>query len=208
MAPPAAEDCLVQSRTDKYKGGTRIAEDVCDLAAHERRLAAPGGYCPEECARCFHRVLHVLCYPVRLLLGEAEVRVIRIVQYICARDDCGATWRILPRFLARHLWRTWPTVERAVAPEDGPTARAAPRIPERTERRWRARLASAARVLVILLTTSGSMQLAAIGVGVGLEAPRMSLVVAYARAAGIAPGGRLAALAALVDRLQRGIRLM
>jgi hypothetical protein len=208
LAPPATEDCLVQLRADKYKGGTRIAEDVWDLAEHERRLADPDGYRPESCARCLHRGLHVLCYPVRLLLADGRAPTVRIVQYICARDDCGATWRILPAFLARHLWRSWPTVERTVLAKDTPARCDAPKVPERTKRRWRSRLASTARVLVVLLGTSGSAELAAIGNSVGLDASRAQVVAVHARAAATAPGFRLAALAALVDRLERGIRLM
>ena len=137
--------------------------------------------------------------------------VVRIVQYICASSDCGATWRILPRFLARHLWRVWVTVERVVefgerAGEAAATA--AVLIPARTRRRWRARLAASARMLVVLLAASSSAVLEGLATRVGLDATRGELVVAHAELAGPAPGEQLSALAALVHRLERGIRLM
>jgi hypothetical protein len=136
---------------------------------------------------------------------------IRVVQYICTSADCGATWRILPRFLARHLWRAWPTVERVVElgerPIEAASAPAVP-IPARTQRRWRARLAATARVLVVLLAVSGGAVLEDLAKRIGVDATRRELVVAYADLAGLAAGERLPALAALVHRLERGIRLM
>ena len=129
--------------------------------------------------------------------------VVRIIQYICAASECGATWRILPMFLARHLWRAWRTVERVVQPDEAPIA-----IPERTAIRWRSRIAAAARVLVVLLATSGAGALEVIAMRVGLEATRADLVEAHAMVTGVARGTRLAAIAALVDRLERGVRLM
>lgn len=37
MTPPAPEECLVQARSGKYKGGTLVAEEVLDLVVHEVR---------------------------------------------------------------------------------------------------------------------------------------------------------------------------
>jgi hypothetical protein len=154
----------------------------------------------------------VHCYPERRPRGEAGLPpVIRIVQYICASADCGATWRILPSFLARHLWRAWPTVERVVERDEraGATAAApAVPIPARTRRRWRARLAATARVLVVLLAVSGGAVLEALAKDLGVDATRREFVVAHADHAGLAAGERLAPAAALVHRLERGIRLM
>ena len=82
--------------------------------------------------------------------------VVRIIQYACAAPECGATWRILPMFLARHLWRAWKTVERVVLPAGMPRSAAAPPIPPRTEQRWRARFAASARMLVVLLAASAA----------------------------------------------------
>ena len=79
------------------------------LLAHPRlesRVCDPDGYRPCGCPRCGHAVLHVHGYLERHPRGELGLPgVVRIIQYVCAAAECGATWRILPRFLARHLWR-------------------------------------------------------------------------------------------------------
>lgn len=132
-----------------------------------------------------------------------------LVQFRCPASACGATWRILPRFLARQLWRAWPTVERVIKPVDTPPVpRDTPAVPARTRRRWWSRIAAAARVMVVLLAVSGGGELEAIAARVGLGATRAELVDVHAELAGIAPGARLAAVAALAHRLERGIRLM
>ena len=114
--PPSPETCLVTSRVSRFKGGTLIDEDVRDLEACQKGVSAIfDGYWPDRCPRCGHGVLHVHCYPERRPRGEPGMpAVVRIIQYLCAAAECGATWRILPMFLARHLWRVWPTVERVV----------------------------------------------------------------------------------------------
>lgn len=132
--------------------------------------------------------------------------VVRVAQYMCAADECSATWRILPMFLARHLWRAWKTVERVALRDQGSSA--APPVPERTQCRWRSRLAAAARVLVVLLAASGGLVLESIAVMVGLDASRAELVHAYAEQTDVPRSARLAAVAALTHRLERGIRLM
>jgi hypothetical protein len=205
LPPPEPEDCLIHSRVSRYRGGTLIAEDVQDLATHRRRLADPDGYRPERCPRCGCDVLHVHDYPRRSPRGEADRSEIRVVRHICA--ECGATWRILPAFLARCLARLWRTVERTVS-VDVPAKRDAPSIPKRTAQRWRARLSSAAKQLVVLLATTSSVPLEAIAKAVGLDATRWALVDAHAGAAASPIGHRLAPLAALVHRLERGLRLM
>jgi hypothetical protein len=206
--PPEPEVCLTCSRASRYRGGTLIAEDVHDLATHRQRLADPDGYRPDRCPRCLCPVLHVHDYPERRPIGElGPPLVIRIRRFICTNPACKATWRILPAFLARHLWRVWQTVERT-------THRTKPReldpapVPKRTERRWRARLASAAKQLVVLLATSGGVLLEQIAARAGLDATRRELVGIHAQMAGTAPPRLLADLAAIVDRLERGIRLM
>lgn len=209
LPPPDPESCLVASRVSRFKGGTLIDEGVRDLDAHARRVCDPDGYRPPCCPRCGHRGLHVHCYPERRPRGDPRMPpVVTIVQYICASSDCGATWRILPMFLARHVWRTWATIERAIKPEDTPAAPNAPPIPEQTRRRWHERLAASARVLVVLLAASGGLALEGLAAKVGLDATRATLVDAHAAVAEVAPGARLSTLAALVHRLERGIRLM
>jgi hypothetical protein len=209
LAPPDPEDCLVTSRMSRFKGGTLIDEDVRDLEAHERRICDPDGYRPERCPRCGHDVLHVHGYPERHPRGEPGMPpVVLIIQYICAAVACAATWRILPRFLARHLWRTWATVERVVRADDAARPRDAPPIPERTQRRWRSRIGTLARVLVVLLAASGGGALEAIAARVGLDGTRADLVNVHAELAQVPPGARVATVAAIAHRLERGIRLL
>lgn len=212
LPPPDPESCLITSRVSRYKGGTLVADDVRDLGVHAQRIRDPDGYRPAPCPRCGHGGLHVHSYPERKLRGEAGLPpVIRIVQYICASSDCGATWRVLPRFLARHLWRAWTTVERVVeldVPAVEPAAAPVVSIPARTRRRWRARLAAAARELVVLLDVSGGGILEGLATRLGLNATRRALVIAHADVASLAAEERLSVLAALVHRLERGIRLM
>ena len=207
LPPPDPESCLVASRVSSFKGGTLIAEDVRDLDAHRRRICDPDGYRPNRCPRCEHDVLHVHCYPERHPRGEPGMPlVVQIAQYMCAAAECGATWRVLPMFLARHLWRAWKTVERVAMP--GAVSAPAPPVPVRTQCRWRSRLAAAARVLVVLLAASGGLALEAVATQVGLDASRADLVRVYAEQTGVEGGARLAAVATLAHRLERGIRLM
>lgn len=207
--PPEPEDCLTRSRVSRYKGGTLIAEDVLDLATHGRRIVDPGGYRPAQCPRCGGQVLHVHDYPRRKPCGEPGLPPeITVVRHICADPACEATWRILPAFLARHVWRVWGTVERTVGEARPPPEPDPAPIPKRTERRWRARLLSSAKQLVLLLATSGGVLLEAIAKRVGLEATRLTLLDVHAQMAATPLRCRLAALAALVHRLERGIRLM
>jgi predicted Zn-ribbon and HTH transcriptional regulator len=206
LAPPEAEACLIRSRVASYKGGTLIDETVVDLAEHLRRMVDVGGYRPARCARCGHTHLHMHDRIERRPRGEAGLPVVVVARYICA--ECKATWRILPAFLARHLWRVWPTVERVVLPEDTPVPREAPPIPERTERRWRGRMVQAALVVVTLLAASNVTTLEPIARAVGLEATRAELVATHAKQTKAVPGRRLAPLAATTHMLERGIRLM
>lgn len=134
--------------------------------------------------------------------------VVPVVVYQCAEATCGATWRILPMFLARHLWRVWKTVERVALPGGEPPPSTAPPIPERTLCRWRMRLAAAARVLVVLLAASGGQELEPVAAKVGLDASRAEFVQGYAEQIAIPRGARLAAVAAEIHQLERGIRLM
>jgi len=206
--PPEPAGCLTLSRASSYKGGTLIAEHVHDLATHGRCITDPDAYRPDECPRCGGRVLHVHDYlqrTARCAFGFQQV--ITIVRHICAAPACGATWRILPAFLACQLWRVWPTVEQTASTPPPPPEAQAP-IPRRTARRWHERLASTARQLVLQLATSGGALLETIARGAGLESTRSELVDIHARLTTTPEGRRLADLAALVHRLERGIRLM
>jgi hypothetical protein len=209
LPPPPAETCLDTSRKSRYRGGTLIAEDVHDLGEHQRRLADIDAYRPESCGACGHPQVHVHTRPERHPLREPSLPpVVEVLQFRCASGACGATWRVLPLFLARHLWHAWRAVERAVLPDAKLTSSGAPEIGRRTEARWGARLASSGGVLVVLLAMSGGAALEKVSKRVGLGGTRRDVVVRYASEAKTEPGERLAALGALVHRLERGIRLM
>lgn len=186
------------------KGGTIIAEDVADLEAHRQRLCDPDGYRPARCLGCLGERLHVHDYRERKLRGHGGAAVARVVRYLCCR--CGAVWRVLPRCLARVLPRTWRTVEaHSLGPAPPPTE---PRVPERTVRRWKARLGAAARLATQVLATSGEAVLERVAGVVGLEGTRAELVRVHVGAFGIAGEQRLASVAALLHRLAPGVRLM
>lgn len=243
LPPPPPEPCLTTSRASRYKGGTIIAEDVWSPDEHIRRMSSPDGYRPKFCGRCGNTRLHVHDYPERKPLGLAMLAALRIVRFICTNPSCGATWRVLPAFLARHLWWVWRRVERATmsaasdasatlapvsvakavatTPASPPTvsstsaggsepdrALALRPVPERTRNRWLGRLESSARQLLVLLATTGTMAVKAIAESVHLDATRKELVEAYDAVCGVALETRFASLAALVDRLERGIRFM
>jgi hypothetical protein len=210
LPPPRAERCLETSRKSRYLGGTIIAEDVHDLAEHQRRLLKPDLYRPVACLKCGAHV-HVHTRPERHPCGDGSLpAVVEVLQFRCASGACGATWRVLPLFLARHLWYVWKAVERAVMPSaSAAPAAPMPRIGASTKARWRARLASSARVLVVLLAVSGGVALENVAKRVGLLGTRGKLVDAYAvEAAATMAGERLSTLGALVHRLERGVRLM
>lgn len=203
-APPAADECLVSSYASRgVKGGTLIAESVQDVAAHEKRMRRPASYRPAEC-RCGCRTLHIHGRRERKLRGSAVadggLGTVAVMVFLCVA--CSATWRVLPAFLARCLWRAWSVVESAV---QGTREPGAPVVPERTVQRWRARLAQTARRPGQVLVTAGSQALTRIAQMGGLDADRASLATAYAERFG---GSLLAPLATLLHRLSPGARLV
>lgn len=131
--------------------------------------------------------------------------VVTVVRHICAQRGCCATWRVLPAFVARHLWRQWATVARTVAGD--PHRVPARPVPARTRRRWNARLRSAARQLVLLLAAHDEADVARIASVAGFESSRRELIGVFTatRALGTRP---LADLAAVIHGLEPGIRLM
>lgn len=205
-APPQSPDsCLVHSRQTRFRGGTLIATDVHDLSEHDRRLRDADGYRPARCPTCGCDRLHIHDHLQRVLVDEARARTVKIVRHICARAECRATWRVLPAFIARHLWREWSTVVRTIAELPHPTPRAT--VPPRTRRRWNARLRSAGRQLVLLLAAHDDAQVARFASVVGFDATRRDLVDLFAatRALGTHP---IADLAVAIDGIERGVRLM
>lgn len=207
-APPAADRCLVSSYTSRgptgQKGGTLIDRTVLDLATHEARMKDPASYRPAEC-RCGCNRLHLHDLRDRIARGTAAgtggFAVVTVVVFLCAR--CSATWRVLPAFLARCLWRTWAVVAAVLFGLRRPDE---PEVPRRTRQRWRARLAQAARVPMQVLATSGDATLRGVAQRVGLDGCRQTLADGYA--AVFAGAALLAPLAELLHRLRPGIRLM
>lgn len=204
VAPPAAEECLVSSYPSRgLKGGTLIAESVRDVAAHEARMRSPASYRPAEC-RCGCRTLHIHGRRERKLRGSAVadggMGTVTVMVFLCVA--CLATWRVLPAFLARCLWRAWAVVEGVVQGTRGP---AEPAVPKRTARRWRARLAQTARMPGQVLATAGRQALSEVAQTVGLDGDRLGLASAYAAQF---ESSLLAPLAALLHRLSPGVRLV
>jgi hypothetical protein len=207
-APPAADRCLVFSYASRgrngQKGGTLIDGSVLDLATHEARMKDPASYRPAEC-RCGGNRLHLHDLRDRIARGTAAgaggFAVVTVVVFLCA--SCSATWRVLPAFLARCLWRTWTVVAAVLFGQRRPDQ---PKVPPRTRQRWRARLAQSARVAAQVLATSGDGTLRGLAQRVGLDGCRQSL--AEGHAAVFAGAALLAPLAELLHRLTPGIRLM
>lgn len=210
LPPPGSEACLVRLRPSSQKGGTIIAEDVTDRAAHERRICDPDGYRPAFCPNCRDTTLHVHDYRERVLRAEPGEPVARVVRHECV--GCAAIWQILPAFIARHLWRSWRVVEHVLtgaAPAMATLgARRWPRVPERTRQRWRARWLRPARFLAQVLAACGQAAWAAVASVLRPEATCADLVAAYADARPAPAGQLLADVAALVYRLQAKVRLM
>jgi hypothetical protein len=200
--PPLAEPCLNRDRLSSQRGGTLINESVTDLETHERWMQDPDHYRPAQCKKCHHDCIHMHDRKSRVLLDDPACPAIQIAIYLCA--GCGAIWRILPRFLARHLWRRWAVVEAHSAVEGPPVSW--PKLAKRTRRRWLNRLRSLAGVLVQLLATSGSQALSSVAASCGITATRQVLVAKYSAAA--KGESAFADLSALIHRLSPGVRLM
>lgn len=161
--------------------------------------------------------MHIHEYRERLMFGDPRTAT-EIAIFRCSdRGRCGAVTRVVPAFLARHLWRAWPTVEGAIAEtaascDESASAAGAGPVPERTARRWRARLAASAAALVVVLGTAMSTapELHRVVQEVRLDGTRAEFVRAFTShvipEAG--PGLRLATTAAVVHRLAPGVRLM
>ena len=143
--PPQPPLCLTRSYASRgIRGGTVIAEEVLDLDTHREWLLDPDHYrqCVSPCLRCGHRSVHALCFrdrKPRPVDDNPTASTVAIRLYRCPVKDCGAVFTVLPAFIARHLWRTWSTVARAVGTQTGP---------ESTLRRWLGRMRSDASQLI------------------------------------------------------------
>jgi len=179
---------------DRYVGGTLIAETITTHAQHTQALANPDLERPRRCPACDCPRVHVHDRRTRLLDGRGSACV-EILIFRCAEPACRVIWRVLPAFLARHLWRAWARVVEALD-----AARTRTSTPSRTRRRWRRRLRERASMLIAVLGQLGPRRAPALA-RLGSESTRGELVVAFGLE-------RLAELAALVDRLAPGVRVM
>lgn len=189
---------LAQGYSSSVKGGTVIVGEVLDREEHARRMLDPETYRPAPCVRCGHRMLGHGTRP-RKPVGETPVDIRR---YTC--PSCGGAVQVLPCFLARHLWRTWPMVEAVcvAAPERRLTTTVAPR----TLRRWWARLWRQVTYVLQVLSAVRQAALAELVAEIGLDATRRALLLAYLPLAGVL--GACASLANLLNRLRPGLRVM
>lgn len=228
LAPQQPAACLIQSRKSTCKGGTVIAGGVWSLAEHRKLVAgAAGGYrqCMHGCPTCGGLGLHVHDYRERKVLAAMMRVVVTVVRFVCVDPRCRATWQVLPAFLARHLWWTWRTVEQETAealPSVG-EQREQTSLPEmtasdgtrtqrvaspQTRRRWLARLRASPAQLVQLMKRRGGTVMASVVRSLQDASCRGELVERFAQRMGIGSGRRYAVVAALVDDLERGVRLM
>lgn len=198
----APSACLERAYPSSQKGGTIIAEDILDLSAQQECLCDPDRCRPKKCRRCGARV-HVHDRRFRQLVGDPAVAT-EVLRFRCAdRPRCGATWLMVPAFLARHLWRSWSTVEEAVA-APAPSA-----VPARTRRRWKSRLATTARQLVVVLATAtDTAWCLALAAATGLDPSRLDLLERYRAQMSPPAGLGMAELAEAIHRLSPGVRLM
>ncbi len=176
-----------------------------ELAEHEKRLCHPDGYRPPNCLRCGAKPLHLHDHLERILPGNSRVPRIDIVRYICAERTCRATWRVLPAFVARHLWRHWETVERTIA--GAPQRSGNAPVSERTRRRWDARLRSAARQVVSILAQHDADDIGLFITVAQLDWTRRQVLHRLWVGRVIGPHGP-ADVAAALHVLEPGVRLM
>lgn len=210
MTHPAVPACLTTpySAKPRQKGGTLIAEDVTTREMHRELIEDPDGYRPRRCGHCGERRLHAHDFRDRVLRADPDSAAESIRRFVCV--SCHAIWQVLPAFLARHLHRNWATVQSVMAKAGLLTSVASDRrirVPERTVRRWAARLEATAIQLVQLLATAGGDVLPVLG-RIEPGCSRARLVDVLAEAGLVDACRKVAQVAAWVHRLLPGIRLM
>ena len=173
-----------------------IAGDVWEREEHERRLVEPATYRP-LCPVCGRPMQG---HGLRERRPVHEMRL-DIRRYRCR--PCKAVVQVLPAFVARNLWRTWPTVEGSVVPG---SRRSPVAVAGRTLRRWRERAMLAAQVVLHVLSSLRTPVLDELVVGLGLDATRRALLAAFRPLAGML--GACAALTVLLGRVVPGLRVM
>lgn len=199
-ALPAADSCLerADNATGK-KGGTTICREVNSIEEHDRWMDQ-GLYNPKTCRRC-GKPVHAHGTRTRTLVGVLGTIALPILIAVFRCSGCGGIWRVLPGFVPRWLHSPWKVVHNAIE------SRAKKLVPERTRRRWSARLrqdgSRPARVLVV----SGASYLRELIAKLGPSPSRGKLLSAYATVACTAVSA-VASLAELLHRMMPGIRLM
>ncbi len=188
---------LDRGRPAKQKGGTLLASEIRSLQDHEAALADPDQVRPSVCLRCRVAAVHVHERRNRVFRGEVEgPSGTEVLIFRCAdQENCGAIWRVLPAFLARHLWRRWSVVGASVLRHPARRHRVAPR----TRQRWRARLQTSAAVLVALLGATGLERWTGLAARVGAAGNRFELALA---------AESLPELACAIDHGRPGVRVM
>ncbi len=209
MPRPAAPAALTSTYASKpgQMGGTRIAEDVTDLATHRERARSPDGYRPARCPHC-GRVPRGHGIRSRVLRDQPDSASEDIRRYRCR--PCRAVWQVLPAFLARHLHRTWGAVQSRLVAAGALKATGAEwrvRSKPTTLARWRSRLETSA------VTVTQSLVEAAVGVSVivevvGIVCSRQVLIEALGDHGVTSAPRKLQELACLVHRITPGLRLM
>ena len=199
---PAVPACLLTPYSAKpgHKGGTLIVETVTTLREHRRLICDPDGYRPGRCPRCGCPRMHAHDFRERVLVEAKRRTEETIRRYLCADKGCGAVWRILPAAIARHLHRTWETVQAATSEPS--------KLPKTTSRRWLARLRLAATLLIQVLATTADRAVLVVTDPLSIACTRAELVAALAGGGVLSRARPLQQLANWVHRLQPGVRLM
>ena len=199
LAPPQPPRCLTRSYLSRgIKGGTIIAEDVFDLEEHRKRLLDPDSYRPPFCRNCSFHKSHAHCFRERILrpADRSQAPVVVLIRlFACAH--CGAIFRILPAFIARHLWRAWKTVESVASGRE--------KAPKTTTSRWLCRLRSDATQLVQVFAANirGVVTEALVRWPPSTRAHFVDVIKAFLRAR----SSPFARTAAWIHRLAPGVRL-
>jgi hypothetical protein len=148
-------------------------------------------------------------YRERKILEALLVLIVRVVRFVCANSDCRATWQVLPAFMPRHLWWTWRTIEQETTTDSTEETDNSERGPStRTRQRWLQRLRASAGQLLRLLMARAQHSVRAVVGKLGVEASRAQLVASLQGVMSVSSGRRYGTVAALIDDMERGVRLM
>ena len=152
--------------------------------------------------------MHSHGFRFRVTRGDPKSPEEKVCRYKC--PGCGAVWTILPAFLARHLPRSWRTVQAALVQDgvlEGTGKECRVDMPKSTRRRWAARLRSSARVLLQVMAGIGA-EVGSVLRKLSEECSRLELVEELTRQGLLRAGHKLAELAAWLHRAVMGVRLM